>query len=96
MVLVAHVKLCSADCADPARLTSTTYFLVCPPGAVTVMVMRVTVPAVRLMPRVLNPCSSVTVLAGCTLSSSYVIVASSCEADAVSLMDATVLGTATA
>jgi hypothetical protein len=69
-----HSRLFSRAAMDVGRLTSTTYcFVVVPSGAVTVMLMRVTVPGVRLTGLVVQspPLVSSVGPAASALSSSY-------------------------
>ena len=79
---MVHVRLCSLASADDSRLTSTEYCICVLSGAVTVMVMRVTAPASRLILPVVAPFASA-VAAAPVASSSYTMVLSGCAVDAV-------------
>lgn len=91
-----HVRRFNSEVDDPARLTSKTYsVVVCPSGAVTLMVTRDTEPTVRLTAPVATPLFNMAKPAP-AFSSSYTMLASACEVLAVRVMDATSFATARA
>ena len=85
-----HARLCMADSVLPARLTCTAYCLVvCVSGAVTVMVMVVAWPAVRLTAPLATPLCNVLVLTESETSYSMVMVLAAWVGTAVRVMEVT-------